>query len=298
MSIKLYTKQFARLLPTIYESRAYFLRTFGGSLQVQDGVKETDTFLELKVSDTTEAVLQDYDTSENVAFGDGTGVGSRFGVRREIKSINKQVPYKKPLAIHEGIDNFTVNDIPDQVVAERLAKHAEAWTEYLNEVSSQVLSKGAHASVTGGVVQVFNEARKIFTNNRINRKLGRTAYITPEVYNYLVDNNLTTTAKHSSANVDQGTLTMFKGFILEEVPEDYFEGDSNIYFAVDNIAILGVGISIARTLDSHEFAGIALQGAGKYADYLPETNEKAIITAVASLDDTKATVTQAKLPTL
>lgn len=290
MAIKLYTKEFARVLPNIYEVRAHFLRTFGGGLEVHDGVKESDTFLELKVSDT-EVVLQDYSTDPNVAFGTGTGSTNRFGQRKEIKSVNKQVPYEAPLAIHEGIDDFTVNDIPDQVVAERLALHAEAWTEHINGMLSKTMSENASASTTGGVVQAFNKARETFVNNKIGRNLGRVAYVRPEVYSFLTDNKLTTTAKNSSTNIDRGTIEMFKGFVIEETPDEYFQGDENIYFAIDNIGVVGVGIQVARAFESEDFAGVALQAAAKYAKYLPEKNQKGLIVATASFDEAKSVLT-------
>lgn len=122
MAIKYFTKQYAGMLPDLFAKKSAFLRAFGGVLQVKDGVTENDTFMELKVSDT-DVVIQAYSTDANVGFGSGTGNTSRFGQRKEVKSVNKQVSYDAPLAINEGIDDFTVNDIKDQVVAERLALH-------------------------------------------------------------------------------------------------------------------------------------------------------------------------------
>lgn len=283
MAIKIYTKQYAGMLPDIFEVKSHFLRTFGGRLQVVDGIKETDVFMELKVSDA-DVVIQDYSTDPNVAFGSGTGNSSRFGPRHEIKSVNEQVEYDAPLAIHEGIDDFTVNDIPDQVVAERLAKHAEAWTEHLNGVFSETISASASETLTGeltaeGVTKVFNEARSKFTNNKISKTIGRTAYVTSEVYNLLVDSGLTTTAKRSSANVDSGEIERFKGFVLEELADEYFQTGENIYFVADNVGVAGIGINVARAMDSEDFAGVALQGAAKYAKYIPEKNRAAILKA-------------------
>ena len=61
MAEKIYTSQFARLLPNIFEQKQYFVNAFGGSLQVVDGITNSDTFLKLKVSDT-DVVLQEYNT--------------------------------------------------------------------------------------------------------------------------------------------------------------------------------------------------------------------------------------------
>ncbi|MFP9055330.1 capsid protein, partial [Enterococcus faecalis] len=84
-----------------------------------------------KISDT-DVVIQEYSTDANVGFGTGTGSTSRFGVRKEVKSVYKNVPYEAPLSINEGIDDFTVNDIPAQVVAERLALHGVAWAQHVD----------------------------------------------------------------------------------------------------------------------------------------------------------------------
>lgn len=283
MTIKYYTKQYAGMLPKIFEVKSHFLRTFGGSLQIKDGIAQKDTFMDLKTTDT-EVVIQDYDTGANVGFGTGTGNTSRFGPRREVKSIDTQVQYDGPLAIHDGIDDFTVNDIPSQVVAERLALHGEAWIENLNAVLGKEISDKASATLAGeltedGVKAVFNEASKAFTNNKVSKTLGRVAYVTADVYNLLVDHKLTTPAKQSNANVANNEVLRFKGFDLEELADEYFQGTENIMFAVDNVGVAGVGIQVARTLESEDFAGVALQAAAKHAKYIPVKNNKGILKA-------------------
>ncbi|WP_273478650.1 capsid protein [Ignavigranum ruoffiae] len=284
MAIKLYTKEYVRTLPVITEVKNHFIRTFGGKLQIVDGIKESTKAFVFKVSDSSDVVLQPYSTDANVAFGTGTGKSSRFGERREIKSTDLEVDYDAPLAIHEGIDNFTVNDIPDQVIAERLEKHSEAWSEHLNEVLAKAISDNASKILSGEVVEVFNQANKEFVNNKINRSLAKVAYVSADVYNYLVDNKLTTTAKNSSNNIDTNTLEMFKGFVLEVIADEYFQEGENIYFAVDNAGLVGIGIQIVRTMDSEDFAGVALQGAGKYAKYIPEISKKGLLKANATTE--------------
>lgn len=287
MATKFYTQQFAGILPDIFKVQSHFMRTFGGSLQVKDGVADTDTFLTLKTIDA-DVVIQPYSTDENVAFGTGTGNTTRFGPRKEIKAVESQVPYESPLAIHEGIDHVTVNDIPSQVVAERLEKAAMAWTEHVNGLLSKKLSESAGATVSGeltvaGVSKAFADARKILLNNKVNTALGRVAYVTADVYNLLLESNLTTTAKNSNTNIDTGEVRMFKGFVLVELADEYFQTGENIYFAVDNVGIAGIGISMTRAIDSEDFYGVAIQSVAKYGTYFPEANKKAVV---------KATLTQ------
>ena len=283
MAIKVFTRQYAGLLQDIFEKKQLFLRTFGGSLQVKDGITNKDTFIDLKVSDT-DVVIQKYDTGENVAFGTGTGNSNRFGTRKEIKSVDVQVPYEAPLAIHEGVDNFTVNDNADQVIQERAALHAEAWVEQINVMLSKALSDNASKTLSGnldedGVIKTFNEASKIFLNNKVAKSVARVAYVNADVYNFLIDSKLVSTAKGATVNIDGNEYSKFKGFILDELPDDYFQKGENIVFAADNVGVAGVGIEVYRMLDSEDFAGVAIQSAAKYGKYIPEKNKKAILKA-------------------
>ncbi len=283
MAIKIFTKQYAGLLANVFEKRQHFLNTFGGKLQVQDGITNKDSFIDLKISDT-DVVIQKYDMGENVAFGTGTGTTNRFGQRKEIKSVDKQVPYEEPLAIHEGVDNFTVNDNAEEVVQERAALHAEAWVEQMNGFLSKALSDAAHKTLTGklteeDVVKTFNEASKIFVNNKVSKDVGRVAYVTSDVYNFIMDSKLVTTGKGSTVNIDDNEYYKFKGFILDELADEYFQKGENIIFAADNVGVAGVGIEIYRMLDSEDFAGVAIQSAGKFGKYIPEKNQKAVVKA-------------------
>lgn len=281
--IKTYTKQYAGLLQKVFAKKQHFLRTFGGNIQVFDGVASKDTMLELKISDT-DVTIQKYDTGANVAFGSGTGNSNRFGERKEIKSIDKQVPYEAPLAIHEGVDNFTVNDNADQIIQERAALHAEAWVEQINSLLGKALSDAASKTLEGelteaGVSKVFADAHKEFVNNYVSKDIGWVAYVNSDVYNFLVDHKLTTTSKNSSANIDEQTIIKFKGFIVEELADSYFQKGEQIIFAADNIGVVGAGVEVYRLIDSEVFDGVAIQSAAKYGKYIPDKNKKAILKA-------------------
>lgn len=283
MAIKLYTKQYAGIVPDLFESRTHFLRSFGGTVQVHADAEYNDKFLTLKTTDT-DVTIQAYNTGVNVAFGTGTGNTSRFGPRHEVKSVDTTVEWETPLAIHDGIDRFTVNDIPTQVVAERLALHGAAWAEHVDGLLGKALSDNASETLEGelteeGVVQAFVDARKAFVNNKVSRNVAWVAYVNTDVFNLLVDSKLATTAKSSSANIDNQTLYAFKGFLLQEIQDDAFETGEQIYFAADGVGVVGIGIETARVLDSEDFNGVALQGAGKYGKYIPVKNKKAILKA-------------------
>ena len=283
MAIKLYTKQYAGIVPDLFESRTHFLRSFGGTVQVHADAEYNDKFLTLKTTDT-DVTIQAYSTDANVGFGTGTGSTSRFGERHEVKSVDTTVEWETPLAIHDGIDRFTVNDIPEQVVAERLALHGAAWAEHVDGMLGKALSDNASETLTGelteeGVVQAFADARKKFVNNKVSRNVAWVAYVNTDVFNLLVDSKLATTAKNSSANIDNQTLYAFKGFLLQEIQDDAFQVGEQIYFAADGVGVVGIGIEVTRVLDSEDFNGVALQGAGKYGKYIPTKNQKAILKA-------------------
>lgn len=286
MAIKVYNLQFLKTVADIFQTRQHFFRTFGGSLQTATDAEYNDKFLTLKVSDT-DVVIQDYSTDSNVGFGSGTGNSNRFGKRKEIKSTDATVEYDKPLAIHEGIDKFTVNDDADQVLAERTGLHAIEWIEQLNLYMSKLLSKNAGEKMTTtltekDVVELFFKARKHLVNLKVATNITWMAYVTPDVYNILIDSGLATKAKDSSANIDNQEMYKFKGFVLEELPEEYFQENEVAYFAPDNIGIVALGLQTYRILDSADFAGVAIQGAGKTASYIPDKNKKAIIKATIS----------------
>ncbi|AYP29720.1 major capsid protein [Streptococcus phage SW17] len=286
MTIKYFTKQHAGMLPDLFAKKSAFLRAFGGVLQVKDGITENDTFMELKVSDT-DVVIQNYSTDANVGFGTGTGNTSRFGQRKEVKSVNKQVKYDAPLAINEGIDDFTVNDIKDQVVAERLALHGVAWAQHVDKLLGKFLSDSASETLNSkldeaSVTKLFSEAHKKFVNNNVSTAVPWVAYVNADVYDLLIDSKLATTAKNSSANIDDETLYKFKGFILSELPDEKFQSGEGAYFVADNVGVAGIGIQVTRAMDSEDFAGTALQSAAKYGKYLPEKNKKAILKATVT----------------
>lgn len=283
MAIKYFTKQYAGILPSLFETKAPFLRVFGGALQVKADAEYNENFMDLKITDT-DVTIQAYSTDAATAFGAGTGNSNRFGARKEVKSVDATVKWEAPLAIHEGIDKFTVNDIPEQVVAERLALHAVAWAGHVNQFLGKAISDNASATLTGklseaDVTKTFADAHKAFVNNKVSSTIAKVAFVTADVYNFLIDSNLAKTDKNSSVNIDEQSLYKFKGFELVELPDDQFEAGENIYFTAIGIGVAGVGIEVARALDSEDFNGVALQGAGKYAKYIPEKNKKAIIKA-------------------
>ena len=179
---------------------------------------------------------------------------------------------------------MTVNDNADQVIEERAGLHAEAWTEELNKLLGKAISDNASETLTGvlkedDVIKAFNDAHKKFINNKVTNDIPWTAYVNADVYSIIVDSKLATTAKHSAADVDNNNILKFKGFNVIELADEYFQKDEQIYFAADNVGVVGVGVEVYRVLDSEDFAGVAIRSAAKYGKYIPEKNKKAILKA-------------------
>lgn len=281
MAEKIYTKQYAGQLEDIFAKRARFIRAFGGQIQTILGAEVQKDFLEIKIEDT-ETVIQEYSTDPNVAFGEGTADSNRFGPRREVKSVDKQVPFDQPLAIHEGVDRFTVNDEYEAVVAKKLATNAASWVTHYDKVLGDALAELASETLTGelteaGVIKLFNEANTTFVDNEVSEAKNWLAFVTPEVYNIIVDSKLSTLLKGSDVNVDKNEIYEFKGFLIERVPSHNMQNSA--YFTVEGVGVAGVGIEVARTIPSEAFNGDALQAAGKLGKYIPEGNSKAILVA-------------------
>src|SRR5690625_2039097 len=283
--IRRYNKQFMELLQAVVEKRALFRDFFvGGTIEALDGVQHNETAFSVKTSDIP-VVVSEYNTDPNVGMGTGTANSSRFGEITEIIYEDEDVPYRWVWNFHEGIDRATVNQDFNVAIADRLALQAEARVEKFNQEHSWFISQSASEAFDlevyndDAVNKLFNDMRKHFVNNKVRNNLTRVAKVSPDLYAYLVDNKLATTAKHSSANVDTGEIYQYKGFLLEEFAEtDFQEGDIAYAYAT-GIAKAFTGINTARTIESHDFDGVQLQGHGKAGEYIPEQNKIAVVKA-------------------
>lgn len=281
-----YEKEFKGLLEVVFGHRAYFRDFFGGDIEALDGVKENDTAFTVKTNDMP-VVIGEYNTDSDVAFEEGTSNSNRFGERKEVIYSNTDVPYSWNWAIHEGVDRFTVNNDFEAAIADRLDLQANAKIEKFNAKHSGFVSDSAgetiDASEHDSVLSLFNELSVYFTNAKT---IGtRHAKVTPELYNEIVDHPAATTLKHSSTNVDENTIVKFKGFVIEELPEDAFQDSEVVYAYIAGVGKAFTGISTARTKESEDFDGVALQGAGLAGEYIPEDNKAAVVKVTGELNE-------------
>lgn len=68
MAVKIYTKEFKEMLPLLFKAKSHFINSFGGKLDVIDGVTNKDKAFTIKVSDM-DVVVNDYDTSKGIDGG-------------------------------------------------------------------------------------------------------------------------------------------------------------------------------------------------------------------------------------
>ena len=280
LPVREYQKDFKKLLQVVFKKQAYFADFFGGGIEALDGVQHNKTAFSVKTSDIPVVVGTGYDKTATKAFGTGTGTSSRFGNRTEIIYTDTDVEYSWGWNFHEGIDRHTVNNDFDATIADRLELQARAKTQAFNAHHGAFISGAAGKTVAlagytaDAVLALFNELSKYFNN--IQAVGTRKAKVTSDLYNAIVDHPLMTSAKGSSANIDENGVAKFKGFLIEEVPDEMFAEGECCYAYIAGVGKAFTGINTARTIESEDFDGVALQGAGKAGEYILPDNKKAV----------------------
>lgn len=286
LPVRNYQKEFKQLLQAVFKQRAYFGDFFGGGIEALDGVQHNETAFYVKTSDIP-VVVGTYNKGANVAFGTGTSSSNRFGERTEVIYTDTPVNYDWEWTFHEGIDRHTVNAELESAVADRLDLQAQAKMNQFNAKHGLFISTAAGkeekiAKVAGAetytndeVLAVFNRLSNYFVN--IQAVGVKAAKVTPELYNAIVDHPLTTSAKKSGANIDQNNILTFKGFQIEEIPEALFQADEVAYAYIQGVGKAFTGINTSRTIESEDFDGVALQGAGKAGEFILNDNKKAVV---------------------
>ena len=287
-----YMPQFKELLQAVYEAQSYFGDFFAGGLEVIDGIQHKDTAFSVKTCDVPCVITtgdlgnnEAYSTGANVAFGSGTGKSTRFGERTEVIYDDIDAPYTWDWVLHEGIDRHTVNNDFDAAVADRLDLQAQKKIAMFNAKDAAFISSVAGKSITDyasidkdNVADVFNALHKYYVN--LGTVGTKKAKVTSDVYAAIVDTGLMTTSKNGNVSEDDQIVNKFKGFEVEEVPEDLFAEDEVIYTYIENIGKAFTGIETTRTIESEDFDGYALQGAGKAGEFILPDNKAAVAKVV------------------
>lgn len=291
LPVRRYTRQFRDLLQAVFNVQSYFGEFFAGGLEALDGVSEAATAFTVKTSDIP-VVVGTYNTGANIAFLARTANTTRFGPRTEIIYTNTDVPYTRNWAYHEGIDRFTVNNAMEAAIADRLELHAQAKTRLFNTWHSEFIAASAgHTEALAdydeaSIIDLFDKLAAYFVNiEAVGQKI---ALVNTTVYNKLVDSNLVKTDKNSTIQLNTNNLPMFKDFALRVIPDAMFTvaggTGAGTYAAYAFIAGIGkafTGINTVRTIESEDFDGVALQGAGKAGEFIIDDNKKAVVKVTA-----------------
>ena len=279
LPVRVYTPQYTKVLSTIFGVQ----KAFAGALapiQTLDGVQHNTKAFMVKTNNTP-VVVGTYNADSTKVFGAGTGLGSRFGELKEVVYQDAEVNYDYSLAIHEGIDRYTVNNDLNAAVADRLRLHSEAQTREMNKRIGKFLSANAGETKElakldeTNIQKLFNQVNVYVTNTEINAPIK--CYIRAQVYNAIIDMASTNKSKGSNINIDTNGLVKYKNIELIVVPEQYFENNVVAIFSPDGIVIPFIGIETARTVEAQEFDGVKLQAAAKGGTFVLDDNKKAII---------------------
>ncbi|WP_163579127.1 phage capsid protein [Gracilibacillus saliphilus] len=280
LAARSYQQQFKELFQAVYQSQAYFRDFFGGNIEALDGVQHNETAFYVKTSDIPVVVGTEYDKDPNTAFGTGTSNSTRFGERTEIIYTDTPVPYTWEWVYHEGIDRHTVNNNFDAAVADRLELQSQAKVKKFNAQHSEFISSVAGNSeeladyTEDNVTALFDALYAYYLDNEVvGTKVAR---VNAELYNAIVNGGLSTTAKGSSVNIDRNEVQMFKDFVIDPLPASLFQTGDIAYIYVPNVAKAFTGINTARTIESEDFDGVALQGAGKAGEFILDDNKAAV----------------------
>src|SRR5690606_28603464 len=263
----------------VLRTQAYFRDFFGGQIEALDGVQYNENAFYVKTSDIP-VVVNTYNTDPDVAFGTGTANSTRFGPRTEIIYTDTPVPYTWGWAFHEGIDRHTVNNDFQAAIADRLDLQAQAKIKQFNAQHSEFISSVAGHSESisdytdAEVTALFDALYAHYLDNEvIGTKVAR---VNAQLYNVIVNGGLAVKEKGSSVGIDRNEVYMFKDFVIDPLPAHLFQEDEVAYTYVPGVAKAFTGINTARTIESEDFDGVALQGAGKAGEFILDDNKLAV----------------------
>jgi len=280
LNARSYQKEFREILRAVFQHQSYFRDFFGGTIEALDGVQNNETAFYVKTSDIPVVVGNEYNKDAEVAFEGGTSNSTRFGPRKEIIYEDTPVPYTWEWVYHEGIDRFTVNNAMEAAIADRLELQARAKMQRFNAKHSEFISGVAGKTVEATdltnetVNDLFDELFAHYLDNEIvGTKVAR---VNADLYNAIVNGGLAVKEKGSTVGIDRNEIYMFKDFVIEGLPASLFQDGEIAYTYVPNIAKAFTGINTARTIESEDFDGLALQGAGKAGEFILDDNKLAV----------------------
>ena len=216
LPVRQYAPQYRQMLSTIFNVQKAFAGVLA-PIQTLDGVQHNTKAFMVKTNNTP-VVIGTYKTDANVAFGTGTEGKSRFGDLKEVIYQDTEVNYSYLLAIHEGIDRYTVNNDLNAAIADRLRLHSEAQTREINKRVGKFLSDNAGETKElakideANILKLFNQVNVYVVNTEINAPIK--CYLRAQLYNVIVDMASTNKSKGSSVSIDTTGLLKYNNVEL------------------------------------------------------------------------------------
>src|SRR5690625_3726889 len=144
--------------------------------------------------------------------------------------------------------------------------------EFISSVAGKTVELNDLTEQT--VNDLFDELFAHYLDNEI---IGtKVARVNADLYNAIVNGGLAVKEKGSTVGIDRNEIYMFKDFVIEGLPASLFQEGEIAYTYVPNIAKAFTGINTARTIESEDFDGVALQGAGKAGEFILDDNKLAV----------------------
>lgn len=280
LAARSYQQDFKQMLPAVFNKLAYFGDFFNGGVEALDGVQFNENAFYVKTSDIPVVVGTAYNKDANVAFGTGTSNSNRFGEMKEIIYTDTPVPYTWEWTWHEGIDRHTVNNNMDAAMADRVELQALAKTQKFDAKHSAFISTSAGKTevladyTPESVDKLFTDLNAYYVNaETVGRKVAK---VKPALYNAIIAEVITIDAKSTGAEIGRNQVKMYHDFEVHQVPDAKFQTGEVAYTYIAGVGKAFTGINTARTIESHDFDGLAFQGAGKAGEFILDDNKAAV----------------------
>ena len=278
MTTLIYTLEFKQMLEKAFSVQSEFTSLFG-EIQTLDGVQDNESAFVVKSFDVP-TVINTY-TDKEIDKVVGDVVNNEYGPATVVAFENQSVNYRWNWSIHEILKNFKINATMSEALASRIRSAAEAKITRFNQEQAGFISTSAGKSMVvtdyseASVAKLFNDLTAYYINKGARgRKIAK---VNTSMYLAIMDHPLTVGSKRSTVDIDNGSVTMFKGFEIEVLADNLFVTNEVIYTYIAGIGKAFTGFDELVAKESEFFSGYRLVGAGKAGEFVPDVNKPAIV---------------------
>lgn len=278
-----YELELKKNLETIYAKVANFGDLFT-DMQVENGVANSRTGFTVKQS-ALEAAINDYNEDDDLGLEDGSLL-SRYGKPKRSKFVNKEIPYEKPWSVFVEFDKHTVNADLDTAVVDALEKETKALIRRFDVSHAKYMKDNAGKEIelsgytNDQVDKLFDDIADYYNEISVDVQLPKVLKVNSKLHSAILKHPMTVTSKGSTVNIDNGNVTMFRGFIISVAngADNLYGKDVAAYAYVQGMGVSFTGIHDLDIKDGGIYTnGEFLVGSGKRGQYIPEDNLKALV---------------------